>query len=501
MSWILFLLYAAALLFLVYRLKFFRLPGLPSWMPPFFFIAKILAGAALWAIYTFYYTDRSNADIWKYFDDSKVMFDAIHSHPSDFFRMLTGIGDSDPRIEQVYYHSMQHWYQQFDNNLLNDAHVIIRFNAALRMISLGNYHIHSLFMSLLAFIGLCGIYRVLYTAAKEWAKLMAYFIFLLPSLLFWGSGVMKEGIMLLGLGGMIAQFFAFAADRLWWRWPLIGLFAWMIFLAKFYVLAALVPALAGAWWVMKKPHFAFLKFAAVLIAFVSLGMMVKLARPEYDPLRVLSWKQNDFLKLGRGGTYLLSDSVVAFVASDRHDDLVKEGDSIYRIRDGASYMYWYFNPDFSDTFFVSHSHDAARYKVLTDYPRAGSFMETEPLRPSLAAFVRASPQAIFRSLFRPFPWEGKNPLLLFPALENLLMIVLLIFVLLYFRRPENPALAGFCFSFALLLLVVMGLTTPVLGALVRYRIAAQPFLLVALLLLIDTSRIKGKWLRRLGGLA
>lgn len=489
MSWALFLVYAIVLLYLVYRVRFFRLPGLPAWMPPAFFVAKIFAGIALWAIYTFYYTERQSADIWKYFDDSAVMYNALHDHPADYFKMVSGIGDSDPRIDQTYYHTMQHWYQQFDNNLLNDAHIIIRFNAVLRMFSLGNYHTHSLFMSFLAFIGLCGIYRVLYGALKQWPKLTAFCIFLLPSLLFWGSGVMKEGLMLLGLGGMIYQAFAFFSDKTWWRLPLFVFFAWLVFMTKFYVLAALIPALAGAFWVIRKPRFALLKFLFTLIVFAAIGLSVKFVHPAYDPLRVLAWKQNDFLKLGRGGTYLLSDSVVAFINTDHRDDLVKESDSVYHIRPGANYIYWYYDPDFSDTVYAQNSHDKASYKILTDFPRAGSFMETKMLQPDIFSFVKASPQALFRSLMRPFIWEGKNLLLLFPALENLLMLLLFALAVFYFRKPASSALLGFCFCFAFLLLLVMGLTTPVLGALVRYRIAAQPFLLLALLMLIDKEKI------------
>lgn len=496
MSWLLLILYTTALLYLIRKAKFFRLEGLRPWMPAAFFLLKFLAGVALWAIYTYYYTDRSAADIWKYFDDSKVMFGALHDHPADYFKMLTGIGDADPRIDHTYYHTMLHWYQQFDNNLLNDAHVVIRFNAFVRLFSLGNYHIHALFMCFLSFVGLCGIYRTFHPALKKIPLALAASIFLLPSLLFWGSGVMKEGIMLLGLGMVCYHSFRFFADKKWWRLLLIIGSAWLIFLTKFYVLAALIPALAGAAWVRWRGAKAAMKFTLVVVLFAVAGLCVKFVHNEYDPLRVLAWKQNDFVKLARGGTYCYNDSIVAFITSDRREDVVFVADSVCRIRKGAAFMYWRHVPDFSDTLYATNTNDTATYHLLTNFPRAGSFMESDLLQPDLSSFLVHAPQALIRSLLRPYPWEAKNPLLLLPALENLLFLLLLLLVVFFFRRPEIPQLAGFCFVFALLLLLVMGWTTPVLGALVRYRIAAQPFLFCGLLMLIDSDKLLRRFSRR-----
>ena len=91
-------------------------------------------------------------------------------------------------------------------------------------------------------------------------------------------------------------------------------------------------------------------------------------------------------------------------------------------------------------------------------------------------------------------------MLLLPALENLLFILLLSFAFFFRRKISNPEVFGFCLTFSILLFVVIGISTPVLGALVRYRIIAQPFLFVALLMLIDREKVMRKfsWLMKLG---
>jgi hypothetical protein len=478
MSWLLFSIYFIAILFLIRKIRFFHLEGLPKWAPAAVFVIKIFAGLCLWAIYTFYYTDRVNSDIWKYFDDSKIMYDAP---AEDLAKMITGIGDKTAHFDSLYYFEMDHWYQEFDNNLLNDAHIIIRFNTVMRFISLGNYHIHSLFMNLLAFIGLCGLYAVFYSSLKKQRYILAAILFLSPSLLFWGSGVMKEGLMLFSMGMIIYQFFKYLEDQKKKRILFILLCSWLLYLTKFYVLAALIPALAGCYWSKKSSGKIALKYVLSVLIFISLGLSMKFIYPTYDPLRILALKQNDFIKLAKGGTYVLNDTIVAYLENKKHDEVIIGPDSVCKIKLGVSYIYWYFNPDFSDTIFVKSSTDPASYKIMTDYPRAGSYMETQPLSPDLLSFIKASPQAMYRVLFRPYIWEGKNPLLLLPAIENLGLLLLLVLVILKYQKPESPALIGFCITFSILLLLVMGLTTPVLGALVRYKIAALPLLMLGLL--------------------
>jgi hypothetical protein len=500
MSPVLLIIYTVLIFILIRRLKFFQLEGLGKWTPSLFFGFKLLAGLALWAVYTYYYTDRANSDIWKYFDDSKIMFDAIHSHPGDYFRMVTGIGDHTPAIEGMYYQEMNYWYRLFDNNLLNDAHIVIRFNALVRLISMGNYFTHSLIMAFLSFIGLCCIYKIIFPALRQWRGAAAGIIFLLPSLLFWSSGVMKEGLMIFGLGLLIYHSFQFMKDKKWWRIILLFTGATLLLFSKFYVIVGVIPPLIAALWVMKSRNYAFVKFSVVLILFIAASLSLRWIAPEREPLRLLANKQNDFLKMSTGGITLMNDSVEVFIADDRRADLVKENDSVYHIRAGADYYYRPYVAGFYDTVFVKNNRDTSDYKLITDIPKAGSLLNTGFLHPDISSFAKETPGSFFNVLLRPFLWEAKKPMFILPALENLLFIAMLVLIIFFRGKISNPEIFGFCFTFSLLLLLVIGLTTPVLGALVRYRIAAQPFLFIALLMLIDREKVLKKfpWLVKLG---
>ena len=66
-------------------MKFFDIEGVSKQTFSGIFILKIIFGLLLWAIYTFYYKDRATADIYKYFDDSKVLFDSLKINQIHYF--------------------------------------------------------------------------------------------------------------------------------------------------------------------------------------------------------------------------------------------------------------------------------------------------------------------------------------------------------------------------------------------------------------------------------
>src|SRR3972149_39043 len=93
------LLYSVLFILLIFKWKFFSVDSLSKSF--FVFILKIASGLGLWWIYTYYYTDRSTADIYKYFDDSKIIFGSLKNSVTDFFNLILGTGD-DAHLKQYY---------------------------------------------------------------------------------------------------------------------------------------------------------------------------------------------------------------------------------------------------------------------------------------------------------------------------------------------------------------------------------------------------------------
>lgn len=488
MSWLLYILFLLVVGFAIYKHRFFQLPGLPRVAKFFFFGLKLVAGLAIWYLYTYYYPQREYADIWKYYDDSEVVYNALDDHPGDYFRLMSGIG-IDERIQHAYIDKMLHWDQQFENNLFNDSHTIIRFNALMRLFSGGNYHTHSLIMCFLAFIGLCALYHWLYKYLWQWKKLLVFVLFISPSLLFWSSGVLKEGILFFALGMLLLHAWKFAEDRKRYRIFWITLSILLLAITKLYILVFVLPALGLAIHLIRNPRFAILKAASLFSALIVTGLVIEKIKPELSPFRIIAMKQKDFLNLARGGTYLMNDEHVVYLRPDQADELVVMKGDVYMISGSTDVMYWSIADDFKDTLYRHIDVDKSEYKMLTSSPVAGSLMNVNALQPTAGSVLNETPGAIFRSTFRPYPWQFQ-PMMIIPAtLENLLLWLLIIACILWYRKPSSKAVFWFCIVYALITLAVTGLTTPVLGALVRYRITAIPFIMFALLQCIDRQKL------------
>ncbi len=485
--------YFALFLWIIGRMPFFSSDGLTARTVGIVFSLKVLSGFGLWLIYSYYYKERNAADIFKYFDDSKVMFDAIHTRPMDYFQMLFGLGNDKPAFNQ-YYLQMHNWAGQYESNLYNDNHTIIRLNALFRLFSLGYYQVHSVFISFLSLIGLVALYRSfapLLPGKKKWVMVAVFFI---PSVLLWGSGVLKEGVILFGIGLLIFHWFrliqrGFSVSSLLW----VAFSVSLLLATKFYILVSITPGLAYITWISRtEKRFVFLKFVVVMGAYAALGLGVKYFIPNYDPLQVLSIKQRDFVALAKGGALLRTDTAMIFLTTEQRKNDLQEIDhtQTYNLRPGTAFAYWHDYTIEEDTLFGKQGINPAVFTMENDMPRSGSLIYMTPLEPTVSSFLRSLPMALINTCLRPFPNEVNSLMLITPSLE---IFVYLIFVCLclFFRRKkvEHPEYALFCFSFAMILFVITGLTTAVLGALVRYKVPGLPFLLLSFIFMLDQEAV------------
>lgn len=418
--------YTALFLLAIRRWRFFRAPGLNARTIGFVFLVKIAAGTVLWYIYTYHYTDRANADIYKYFDDGNILFTALHERPLDYVRMLLGIGNDSPHFYDHYYSVMQNWDRKIESSLFNDSRTIIRFNAFVRLFSFGHYHVHTVFACFAGLIGLVALYKAFVPFIKGHERLFTLVLFFLPSALFWGSGVIKETLLFFGLGLFVMLAFK-AIDR---RLTLIGfvlllLSLFLLFVLKFYVVLSLMPALiAYAWWRWNGSKRVMLINTVVLGVFILAAVNSQHIIQGFNILDVIRMKQSDFIG-------------------------------------------------------------------MAVYTKANSLVDVTRLEANAWSFVRTAPEALYMSFLSPFTMWNKGALGILSAGENLLLVLLVVGAIMY-RRPwkqVNKGLLVFCLVYVIILGLVIGWTTPVVGALVRYRVPLLPFFAVACFLIADPARI------------
>ncbi len=406
--------------YIISKNSFFKLPSIPTYWLIIVFGIKIILSIFITLIYTYYYQDRAVADIFKYFDDSKIIFDSLKTNVVDYVQMVLGLDFNSEYFHNKYYSKMTYWYRVNNSNLLSDTHVIIRFNAIVRLFSFGFFHVHNVFINFLSLTGLIAIFKVFYNLYLGKEKLLFFIVFLTPSLLFWGSGLLKEGIIIMALGVFLIHFFILT-DKWSLTSILLILFSCIVILfTKMILLIALIPGVLG-YLLNKKLKNIHLSYLYTTIFIISISLILYFINYPLNPIDIIINKQQDFI-------YLV--------------EKIDVRSAIYQ-------------PKFNNLW-------------------------------DLLAYT---PQALINVFFRPFLWESYSVFTLFSALENVL-IVLFCVVLLFFRNKKTSFSTLFYFSilFALVLAIVIGLTAPILGAIVRYKIFVLLFFLLAIGNQFDTDK-------------
>ncbi|MCB9187060.1 MAG: hypothetical protein H6601_10000 [Flavobacteriales bacterium] len=491
--------FMAFFIFLIPRMSFFRIGTIPVRWFQGVFVLKVLSGFLLYLIYTYYYTDRSTADIWKYYDDGMVMFSALREHPADYLKMLFGIANDGPEFT-AYYDRMNHWYRPYGTSIANDTHTIIRFNAFMHLFSLGHYNVHSVVVNFLGLVGLTGILHFLKQMAPSKEKWFFAAVFLMPGMMFWASGVLKEPILLFGLGlflyGLMKwmnEGFSIA------RAAVVVLSLALLTTVKSYALAAIGLGII-AWmfsrkWPNQKPVWFFLGVFAV--GFIGL-MLIHQTVPEKSVFSRIAQQQHEFYQLAEGGTYLKTpagDSLYVSAADYEKLQFVDERRGV-ALLESVEAVNWRDAKKEGVSKFQLPAGEI--YEVLLDYGKTGSTIEIPRLEPNAWSILKVSPIALMNALFRPLPWKIRSPFMLLSGIENIIVILLLLAMVSYFDRTalSNPVF-WVAVSFSLSILVLTGLVTPVVGAIVRYKVPALPFLACALLALTDTASAEQFLLRKL----
>gem|GEM_PF-716022 len=411
------------LAYLTFRLGFFRLDELPLWTAPVLFLVKLFFGFALWAVYTFYYTDRSTSDIYKFYDDAHYVHLAYSENKTAFIGLMTGSEDSSL---DAYTGQMKNWERNFNKAVpFNENRFMIRLNALMMFVSGENIHVHTVFFCFLSFIG-CILFLKLFQSfveagKKKWVLVTVLF----PSFLFWTSGGLKESLIILGLGLFLFGFLFIRERGLAAILLLISGIA-VLLVTKYFLLICLLPAVVAYYVFINKTATkqVILKYSAVLILTVIILQVIAPIDKRTNFARIISKKQK----------YAIGE---------------------------AKYM------------------------------KASSYSEVPVVDSTIASVVVNLPIGLWDSMMKPYLWQSRNPMMLLSAAENIALLILLILALIY--RDKKKAYDYNLFLFICISVVlyfsIIGIMTPVLGNLVRYKVVMMPLLVFVLLYIVDVEKL------------
>lgn len=288
MEIVIFIFYLIVFSFFISTISFFKNSGIGKWILILLFIIKIFAGVAYAKFFTLpkYYP---GSDTWRFYrlslDETKWLLHNPFTFLKDLF--VYGYNKSGNLFSGV---------DTYWNDL--KSNVIIKLMAVVNVFTNNNYYVNIIFFNFLFLFGLVALFKLLYHIFpdKKWFIIMG--IFLLPSTLFWCSGIHKDGLILSATGIIMYTFYngiknKFSAKR--------ALIIFLCFLAVFslrnYVLFALFPALL-AWWLCETYSGKnFRVFAAVYITGIAFLLIISVVFPTINILSYIANKQHEFLLL------------------------------------------------------------------------------------------------------------------------------------------------------------------------------------------------------------
>jgi hypothetical protein len=421
---------------LVYVVAFFIRPGVTDPITrKYFFPAltvKIIGAIALGFIYQFYY---GGGDTFNYHTHgSRHIWNAFVDSPIKGLRLLMSDGQSYSEIYR--YASRILFYSD------PQSYALVKIAAIFDLVTFSTYSATAVLFAVVSFIGMWMFFRTFYEQYPKLHQPLAIAAFFIPSVFFWGSGLLKDTITMACLGVATYQIYR-------------------IFIRKQFGLRHLVLLAISFYGMYSIKIYILLTFLPATIIWVFLANL--------DSIR------GQVLKIMLAPFMLTAAIALGYFA------MVKAGE------DNSKYSLKK----------VAQTAKVTAYDIGFYTGRdAGSGYSLGELDGTLTSMFRLAPQAIVVSLFRPYVWEVKNPLMLLSALESLLLLVICMVVaaklnLRLAKAISNPTVL-FALMFSIVFAFAVGVSTFNFGTLVRYKIPLLPFFSVALILMWDYSKIRRK---------
>ena len=264
------------------------------------FCIKLISGLIYSYIHQRYY---GGGDTYLLFSESYLLGNSIISNPLHYLNLWLGNSPAPLSSENFVYPDWPFIKKDFG------TYFLVHIHALPSLLSFGYYNVHNVFVVFLSLVGSINIYNAVKDKVDIPLPLLVFVCFLMPSTLFWTSGLHKDVWIYFGfsliLTGLSKLSFNFRTSI---RNLVIGLL--IIALFRNYLLALLFPVLIAFGITYSKPaEKSFQKFVLTFFVFFILIVIIDIIDNGLM-LRQLSERQHEFLK--ETGTSKISDAVPWF---------------------------------------------------------------------------------------------------------------------------------------------------------------------------------------------
>lgn len=391
---------------------------------------RIIGAVALGLVYQFYYGGGDTFNFHTH--GSRHIWEAFMDSPSTGIQMMLSDGHHQPGFYK--YSSQIPFFSD------RSSFFVIRLAATFDLFTFSTYSATAVCFAVFSFVGSWLLFLTFYRKYPVLHRQIAVAALFIPSVFFWGSGLLKDTLMIACLGIVTYEIdqFLFQKKVSAVNMILFVLSLWCIFSVKKFILQAYLPA--ALLWVYLG-NFRMIRSMAARIMLFPVIIILSVLSVYYAVVKV------------------------------------GEGDRRYAVEN------------------LAMTAKVTAYDIRFQTGReAGSGYTLGELDGSIGSMLRLAPQAVNVSLFRPYLWEVKNPFMLLTALESLIFLVLtlrLLFrngwgVLKSFRNPD----VSFCFIFTVIFATAIGISSFNFGTLARYKIPLLPFFALFLILIYYENKPK-----------
>jgi hypothetical protein len=386
--------------------------------------AKMVGGVGLALVYTLYYP---GGDTIEYYHNVLALQNLAVYDFSSFLHVMT----AEANLSLHYYFNSETGYAVYARD--PKAWAVVKIALFIVTPAFKSYLTTTVLCATVSFSGTWRLYKVF---AKEFPNLykeMAVSFLFIPSVFFWGSGLLKDTFTLGAVGFFFSALYAIFVkkEKIFANLIIIFLSSYVISSIKPYILVGLLPA--------------------VILWLVQLF----LGKIKIKTIRALSMP---FLMIcGVTFGYLLMMIMGDALAEYQVESILEKAKITQR--------------DLKSDYYQGNSFDI------------GDFDSTVP------SMLSKFPIATFSAIFRPLIIESNNLVMFISGFENLLLLIFAIRVLILLRVYRffgyffKHHMLTFSLFFAMFFAYSVGLSTSNFGSLVRYKIPCIPFFVASMYLM------------------
>ncbi|MEO8149872.1 MAG: hypothetical protein ABI723_19690 [Bacteroidia bacterium] len=377
---------------------------------------KLIGGVGVCLVYTLYY---NGGDTTNFFADAVRFNKILFKDPGGYFYLVThAVNEMD---WSLYDNETGYPIYITDGN----SYFVVKFTSLLVFFGCRSYIASTLLIAWISFFGVWKLFRVFSDAFPSLRKELAIAVFFMPSVFFWGSGILKDTITFSTIGYFVSSFNMVLLQRkkIFVNILIMLLSIYVISSIKVYILLGMIPG---------------------LLLWIVMGYSEKVSGTMKKALLIPV-----FLALVFGFGYLLVFSIQGSLGQYSTDKVVYTAVETQR--------------DLKADYYQGNSFDIGEYD------------------PTLIGILQKAPIAIFTCIFRPSIFEANNIVMFISALENTFILFITLRMLIrirffgVFKYLLKNSLLTFALVFSFFFAFSVGFSTSNFGSMVRYKIPIIPF--------------------------